>query len=43
MPKSDRTRIKENIRIALKSGNKKVALDLALHIFFVDTLSFYGA
>ena len=36
-----RERLKSNIRYTKKQGHTKMALDLALHVYFADTLHFY--
>ena len=41
IPAPARTRLKENIKIARKVGKHQVAKDLALHIYFADTLQYY--
>ena len=41
IPKCARTRIKENIKVARKSGKHSVAKDLGLHVYLADTLHYY--
>lgn len=39
--KEGRERLRANIRYTKKLGHKKMALDLAFHVYFADTLHFY--
>jgi hypothetical protein len=41
IPKCARSRIKENIKVARKSGKHSVAKDLGIHVYLADTLHYY--
>lgn len=38
---SARLRIKDNIKVARKSGKHNVAKDLGLHLYLADTIHYY--
>lgn len=38
---NDRTRIKENIKVASKSGKRNLAIDLSIFVLLSDTLAYY--
>jgi hypothetical protein len=39
--KEARERLKNNIRFVKKQGHTKMALDLAFHVYFADTLHYH--
>ncbi len=38
---SARLRLKENIKVARKSGKHSVAKDLGIHVYLADTIHYY--
>lgn len=38
---ASRTRIKENVKVARKSGKRSLAIDLGIFVLLADTLAYY--